>query len=347
MTLQRLRDTLLRKRVKAVEQAWQAAREGDPVAVHQLRVASRRIREVLPVISDEQRPQRLKRMQRKVRRLTRTLGPVREHDVSLRLLAALEEDHPEGRPAIEIVREAVAHDRHALHAELEKHLDTVTLDKFVKKMTRVVGQGKKAQNNGQRSTADQRRWQLVVAARVVRRAKQLRQAVEHAGALYTPDRLHNVRVSTKKLRYALEVGNESKICRWHSAIRSLKEIQDILGQLHDREALLARVRDVHISYSNTSTSPALDQLTRVLEDETRHYHAEFVRRHDRLLKLCATVRQQATEALPIGRPTPKPVTLRQDQRLPTPSGSQGSKGTDGMRRDKAGRDTPARRASAR
>jgi len=350
MTLQRLHDTLLRKRLKAIEHAWNAAREGDPAAVHQLRVASRRIREVLPIISDGQRPQRLKRTRRKVRRLTRTLGPVREHDVSLLLLAALEEDHPEGRSAIGLVREAVAHERKDLHAELGKHLDSVTLDKFVKKLTRLVPSGTKGHDDRhggrQRGTSEQHRWQLVVTARVVRRAKELRQAVEHAGALYAPDRLHNVRVSTKKLRYALEVGNESKVCRWHSAVRSLKEMQNILGQLHDREALLARVRDVQIAHTNTSTSPALDQLTRVLEDETRHYHAEFVSRRDRLLKLCATVRQQATEALPIDRP-PKPVAIRQGQRALSLSGTHESKGTDTSRRGKAGRETHAQRASAR
>lgn len=347
MTLQRLRDTLFRKRLKAVERAWTAAREGDPAGVHQLRVATRRIREVLPVISDGQRPQRLKRTRRRVRRLTRTLGPVREHDVSLLLLATLEEDHPKGRSAIEVVREAVAHDRTELHAALVKHLDVVTLDKFVKKLTQVARRGKKVQNDRERSTADQHRWQLVVAARVVRRAKQLRQAVEHAGALYAPDRLHNIRVSAKKLRYALEVGNESKVWRWHSAVQALKAMQDILGQLHDREALLASVRDVQISHSNTSTSPALDQLTRVLEEETRHYHAEFVSRRERLLEICASVRQQATEALPIDRPTPERVTLRQAQRAPSLSGAEGSKGTDASPRGRAGRDTHAPRASAR
>src|SRR5262245_51792503 len=107
MTVQRLRDTLLRKRLNAVERAWKAARDGDPAAVHQLRVASRRIREVLPVVSDGQRPQRLRRTSRKVRRLTRTLGPVREHDVSLLLLAALEAGHPDGQAAIEAVRRTV------------------------------------------------------------------------------------------------------------------------------------------------------------------------------------------------------------------------------------------------
>jgi hypothetical protein len=85
----------------------------------------------------------------------------------------------------------------------------------------------------------------------------------------------------------------------------------------------------------------------VLEDETRHCHAEFVSRRERTLELCVTVRQQATEALPIDRPTPKRVTLRPAQRAASLSGAEGSKGTDASRRGRAGRDTHAPRASAR
>ena len=51
---------------------------GDAEALHQARVASRRIREALPL---EIRPPR--KLMRQVRRITRALGPVRELDVAL------------------------------------------------------------------------------------------------------------------------------------------------------------------------------------------------------------------------------------------------------------------------
>ena len=323
MTVQRSRDALWRKRVFAFQSAWDAAREGDPAAVHQLRVASRRVREALPVVSDGQRPYRVKRTGRKMRTLTRLLGPVRERDVCLLLLAGLEDEHPEDRSAIEAVREAVAAERKNLHEELGRHLDSVNLEKLVKKLTRVAGHakppdGRQHRRSQKREASGERKWQLAVAGRVVRRAKQLRQAVEQAGALYAPDRLHGVRVFTKKLRYALEVGHESRLYRWQPAIRTAKEMQDILGQLQDREVLIAHVRDVHVSHGDNSVSAALDRLTRLLEDDTRRYHAQFVSRRDGLLKLCATVRQQASHAIPIGRPTPTRVALRPTQRVAAP-----------------------------
>ena len=347
MTVQRTRDRLWRQRLITLERLWNAARAGDPTAVHQLRVESRRIREALPLMSDGARPHRVKRTRRKVRTLTRTLGPIREHDVCLLLLSGVEREHPEDRAAIEIVREAIANERKKLLEELGTHLDAGKLEKFVRRLARAVGHTKTT--NGHRDhgrkhrTPDDGHWRRVVASRVVRRAKQLRQAVEQAGALYAPDRLHEVRVTTKKLRYALEIGDEARVWRWQSAIRSLKEMQDILGQLQDREVLLDRVRDIHVSHRDTATSAALDRVTRLLEDETRRYHAEFVSRRDRLLKLCATVRQQATQAIPIGRPTPTRATLPPSQRAlsvsklrrGSPSNPELAEGPKGVRRTSA------------
>ena len=57
----------------------------DPEAVHQARVASRRLREVLPIVLAP--GGRTERLRRTVRRLTRTLGPVRELDVVRRAVS--------------------------------------------------------------------------------------------------------------------------------------------------------------------------------------------------------------------------------------------------------------------
>lgn len=323
MAVQRSRDVLWRKRVAAIQSVWDAAREGNPTALHQLRVATRRIREVLPAISDSQPSRRIKRTRRKMRTLTRVLGLVRERHVSMSLVAGLEKKHPEDRPAIETVREAIAAEQRDFQDELGRRLAAAKLEKLVKNLTRMTGHAKQRDNLRQRGrkrgASDERRWRLAVTARVVRRAKQLSQAIEHAGALYAPGRLHGVRVLTKKLRYALEIGSEARTYRWQSAVRALKQIQDILGQLQDREALVERVRDVPVSRSGSSVSAAVDRLTRLLEGDIRRNHAKFVSRRDPLLKLCATVRRQASHAIPIGRPAPTRAALRPAQHAAKPA----------------------------
>jgi CHAD domain-containing protein len=307
MTVQRLRDTLWLKRLEGIDRLWKIARKGDPEGVHQLRVASRRIREALPILSDGSHPHRVRRMQRVVRTLTRKLGPVRECDVSLLLLTAFERAHPENRSAIQLVGQAIVAKRKELQALLQEHLDTVTPDELSRKLTKATKRKKKALDHNRETPKPEpdEHWRLALAARIVRRSKQLEQFVEYAGALYAPDRLHGVRVSVKKLRYALELGQEARLGRLTSAVRFLKKMQDNLGELQDREMLLDRVRTVHAAQGHPAVSDSLERLTRLLEEETRQYHAQFVSHREDLMKLCAGVRQQASHITPIGRPVRK------------------------------------------
>lgn len=313
MTVQRLRDTLWLKRLEGIERLWKVARKGDPEGVHQLRVASRRIREALPILSDGTHPHRVRRMQRTVRALTRTLGPVRECDVSLLLLTTFERANPENRSAIQLVRQAIVAKRNDLQDLLREHLDSVTPAGLLRKLTKATKPKKKKKKTTVHaretpkpvdSDSDEH-WRLALAARIVRRSKQLEQFVRYAGALYAPDRLHGVRVSVKKLRYALELGQEARIPRLTSGIRFLKKMQDNLGELQDREMLLDRVRTVHAAQGHAAVSDSLERLTRLLEEETRQYHAQFVSHREDLMKLCADVRQQASYIAPIGRPVRK------------------------------------------
>ena len=46
------------------------------------------------------------------------------------------------------------------------------------------------------------------STRVARRAASLKAAIDEAGAVYLPERLHAVRIAVKKLRYAVELEHE-------------------------------------------------------------------------------------------------------------------------------------------
>ena len=68
-----------------------AAIGGDGIGVHQARVASRRLREAVPVLARDVKPGKAKKAHGKVRKLTRALGTVRELDVTLTVLNELAE----------------------------------------------------------------------------------------------------------------------------------------------------------------------------------------------------------------------------------------------------------------
>ena len=73
-------ELLIRQRLRALEKNLPAAARGNVDALHQARVATRRIREALPVVSAGSRGRRLERQMRKI---TQALGPVRDLDVAL------------------------------------------------------------------------------------------------------------------------------------------------------------------------------------------------------------------------------------------------------------------------
>lgn len=300
MVIRRSRDGLWRKRLRAVARAWPAAVAGAPEGVHQLRVASRRVQEALVLASRGRRPRRVKRARRQMRRLRRALGPVRERDVSLALLAGIETVHPELHPGIEPVRLAVQDERERARVKAREFLEARAPEALLRKTARAGAERGDEEAGGHEAAGAAAAWQVRLAARVVRRARQLQQAVEHAGALYAAERLHAVRVAAKKLRYALELGHDAQLWRWGAAVRRLKQLQDTLGAVQDRETLLDHVRSIPAS-DDPAAEAALEGLTRLLEEETRRGHARFLGRRSRLLTLCARVRRQASEILPVGR----------------------------------------------
>ena len=113
------RDRLWRKRLNELSAVWPDFVSGRVNGLHKTRVASRRIREALPIVGATASPAKVKKLNKKMRALTRSLGPIRELDVELTILD--DKSRAEGVPgrAIEMVRREVASRRQALRNELE------------------------------------------------------------------------------------------------------------------------------------------------------------------------------------------------------------------------------------
>src|SRR4051812_19138139 len=95
---------LLRRLASALHRHLPAAVGGDQTGVHQARVTSRRLREALPVLSTGLKGSKAGKARRKIRRLTKALGTVRELDVTLSLLDELAAVPELPRIAVEDVR---------------------------------------------------------------------------------------------------------------------------------------------------------------------------------------------------------------------------------------------------
>ena len=274
---------LLRQRLVSLLTAMPAAQEGDESSVHQARVASRRLREALPVLGTRADEGALDRVQKRVRRITRALGPVRELDVTLLLLAELEGKEAAPARAIERVRKAVIEERQKRRRDMLDEITPSKLDKLTRRLVRVAAPAA--------GTEVTRNARAEAAAQSASRARKLRAAIEHAGGIYLADRLHKVRIQAKKLRYAVEIQRELMRSRSTAGLNRLKTEQDLLGRMHDLEILIDHARDAQgtLNPRDRRGMSELNKLIRVLEDECREGHAAYMRGRPALLKLCDSI----------------------------------------------------------
>lgn len=275
-------ELLIQQRLGVLSRFLPGAQQGDVEQLHQARVATRRVREALPLIATGARG---RKMERTVRKLTQALGPVRELDVALLTLDELEASGRVAPSALARLRQVIRPERQQLHGEMRRRVARVDLDKLTKRVTKAAHKGGETPGRGRvrdpKRLADAER-------RAARRAVRLQDAIDNAAGIYLPDRLHAVRIAVKKLRYALELTRELSGSRAIARIRTLKEAQDLLGRMHDLEILIARVRGVQGSSRapNLRLSGDLDRLVRHLETECRQLHGHYMASRNKLVAIC-------------------------------------------------------------
>jgi len=270
---------LLKQRLTTLLDAIPAAQGGDMRSVHQARVATRRLREAIPVLRASLNERALARAERQVRKMTRALGPVRELDVSLAHLDELATHHLVSVRALSRLRQAMSRERFVRRRELLAAITPGKMERLRERLGRAGDGERPAQSAGVGTEA---------RAQVAKRAGRLAAAVEQAGSLYLPDRLHTVRIAAKKLRYALEIQRELKRSKSTARVTQLKRLQDLLGRMHDLEILIDRTRrlQAEIASSDRTLTLELDTIIRTLEAECRASHATYMRRRGSVLKLC-------------------------------------------------------------
>jgi CHAD domain-containing protein len=174
-----------------------------------------------------------------------------------------------------------------LFLDTVQRIERVDLGKLQRK---ALAAAQRQGSAGARPLASVKRLKAIIK-RSERRAITLQAAVENAGGIYLPDRLHQVRIAVKKLRYILEIARELSRSRASSRIRTLKSVQDLLGRMHDFEMLIMRIRALQGSNRapTLKVSADLDRLVRRLEMECRQLHVRYMGVKKKLLELCDDV----------------------------------------------------------
>jgi CHAD domain-containing protein len=273
-------EQMIRQRLSALARELPSASGGNVNAIHQARVATRRVRAALPIVT---RGSRRRKLKKSFTRVTRALGGVRELDVAVLTLDELVSDPSVPTEGLVQLRGILQEERQRLYSEMNAILQHVDLDRLQRKT--LAAAERDAEHDSEQS--DLKRLKSVIK-RAGKRALDLQAAIENAGNIYLADRLHQVRIAVKKLRYVLEIARELSRSRASARIRMLKNVQDLLGRMHDLEVLITRIRALQGSERapTLKISADLDRLVRRLETECRQLHVRYMGFKKKLLELC-------------------------------------------------------------
>ena len=244
---------------------WPAALDGEAEALRRVRIATRRLRAMLPFIEDATTGASTRRMKRDLKTVGRALGSSRE------LLVAREE-------LARAAREHAWHDHDVAGAErwLDRRIASAERARR-RKMKRLeisaLSQSLGTLTLAATSPDESIVWPRVVADRLARRAAHAAGARDAVGTLYEPEHLHALRIALKKLRYTVELVGVATDVRSGALAAALKQVQQRYGRLHDRQVLLREVRACAAA-GKPRTALACAALVDDLEADCRRWHGD-------------------------------------------------------------------------
>lgn len=237
----------LRKQLDAlIEQVYGVRENEDIEPVHQARVASRRIRAGLKMFGDCFDAKKSGQWRKRIRKLTKGLGLARDLDVQIefldRFLAGLDEKDRRHRPGIERLLLRLRQQRQAVQPKVIRTLDGLQKGNL---MAEMAGELEKElfqlRHNG---VALQSPCAFERAAAHIRDRRQ--DMLSHEHTLANPvdaDGHHQLRIGAKRLRYTMEICDPVYEGRLGPAIKGVKKVQSLLGDVHDCDVWVERVQE--------------------------------------------------------------------------------------------------------
>jgi CHAD domain-containing protein len=209
---------LLRKRIRAILALRDPFFKGrDRETVHDLRVTSRRLRELLDYLSASLPEDWLNRTQRQAAKITKELGDLRETEVNFRILREWHREKKNHAAAIELMIQNHREIMSARKREARERISHKKLDRFEKILHQVKGSRKLTSLPSQNLNNRTAEFLSFDWARSVDDAS-----------------LHELRIQAKKLRYTLEIYNTLQSSKnFVFPLESIRELQEVLGQIHD------------------------------------------------------------------------------------------------------------------
>jgi len=279
--------------------AWYANEPGarlgdDPEALHDLRVAGRRMESALGFFEADL-PARLVRLRPRLKQVVRTLGATRDLDIALSQLEAFRRElEPFRQEALNVLRGRLEAERLRARAKMLRALDAVATQRMLARLERLI-----TLPAGQRRRSRHLPAVEVMPDLLRARYRKLRKAIAPLAADSPAGELHAARGKVKNLRYATEAVTAIYGKPAEEFLRVLRQLQNRLGEQHDAHVAQERLHALLRHPPRGVNGAMMFQFGRVAERYAaadRQARRGIAKPRDRLRKRWKKLRRRLNEA---------------------------------------------------
>lgn len=269
---------VLKEHIRALFRQLPRALAGDEDAIHQMRVAGRRLRVALPLLARKPQGRRVKRGRRIMRALTRSAGTSRDLDVGVGLFEERLRGRGEMDPERRLLRQRLRAARGRSRVRMAEALMDIDIARLRRDLRVILT----------------RRADLVFTALLrLRDARDVRgtailESLDALGEGFDAAALHRLRIRLRRLRYAAELG-EKLTGQTSEAPALFRQLQDLLGHVRDAHVLsrwLGRQAEAAVARGQPALATAAREEEAFFLERSHEHHRSFLS-----LSPAATVRR--------------------------------------------------------
>ena len=238
----KVRELALRQLNRLISYEAKVLKGDDADAIHDMRVASRRLQQVVDLLYPKPRPPELRRLRRQIRGCRQVLGDVRNCDVLLEHVGrSLGRKRSARREAWTAVQHFLLIRQSESFLRAMRKLGKINLAVFYVNLKEFLHHDKAHDHSAGHPHRDAETLHPAFANDLASALEsawgrfEIQVAESHRHA--RPEVIHGARIATKRMRYLLEVFHEFGVAGAADALVWLRQLQKHLGDWHDLEVL--------------------------------------------------------------------------------------------------------------
>ena len=231
----------------------------DPDGVHDMRVASRRLRSALKDLRPFVLKGALKKIEEKITEIADALGAVRDQDVLIEILEKLltrcpADVAPGIRSLVDERKERRRIGREALRILLSSRQFEDLSPEFEQEIERatVIKSEKKSRGDDQPGTFREMGVRILFD-----RISELNELSANLFEPFRRKRLHRLRIAAKRLRYSLQLFADCLPEGFNNIVEPISKLQKALGDLHDADVFIAEL-GFDLANTRSESNPNVD-----------------------------------------------------------------------------------------